>query len=99
VTTGWGNGDCGFDFEVGKEYVVYASDEGQLETSICSGTSLLVAGTQDGNGEVAITNSSAEPIEEEKSGNSIASTVVAVVISFVAGASAMYIVERRKKTR
>ena len=43
ITTGLGGGDCGFHFEVGEHYLVYAtSDEsGQLSTGICSGTARL----------------------------------------------------------
>jgi hypothetical protein len=41
VLTGLGGGDCGFDFETGKQYLVYASrvNTEVLFTSICSGTS------------------------------------------------------------
>jgi hypothetical protein len=43
VLTGLGGGDCGFDFEIGKKYLVYASrvNTETLFTSICSGTSSL----------------------------------------------------------
>ena len=43
IRTGLGGGDCGFHFEVGEHYLVYASagDSGQLSTGICSGTALL----------------------------------------------------------
>jgi hypothetical protein len=43
VLTGMGGGDCGFDFETGKEYLVYGEmiDRGGLFTSICTGTALL----------------------------------------------------------
>lgn len=43
VLTGLGGGDCGFDFETGKKYLVYASrvNPETLFTSICSGTSSL----------------------------------------------------------
>jgi hypothetical protein len=43
VLTGMGYGDCGFDFETGKQYLVYADrgDSGSLFTSICTGTSPL----------------------------------------------------------
>jgi hypothetical protein len=43
VSTGGGEGDCGFDFETGSPYLVYADkvDNASLVTSICSGTSLL----------------------------------------------------------
>lgn len=38
--TGLGAGDCGFDFEIGERYLVFAEkdDDGRLATSICSGT-------------------------------------------------------------
>ncbi|HTP67906.1 MAG TPA: hypothetical protein VMJ35_03305 [Dongiaceae bacterium] len=41
VLTGMGIGDCGFDFETGKQYLVYADriDAESLFTSICTGTS------------------------------------------------------------
>jgi hypothetical protein len=43
LRTGLGVGDCGFRFEVGKQYLVYAftGDSGELSTNICSGTALL----------------------------------------------------------
>jgi hypothetical protein len=43
VRTGLGGGDCGFDFETNKKYLVFAykDDSGELSTSICSSTALL----------------------------------------------------------
>ena len=43
LVTGMGGGDCGFDFETGKEYLVYADSisGGILFTSICTGTTSL----------------------------------------------------------
>ena len=43
ITTGLGGGDCGFDFQVGQEYLVYASEsdmygEKTLVAIICSRT-------------------------------------------------------------
>lgn len=41
VSTGLGGGDCGYDFKIGKSYVVYAyksGKTGRLVTSICSRT-------------------------------------------------------------
>src|SRR5436189_2630892 len=39
VHTGFGFGDCGFPFEKGEDYVVYASENnGILRTGICSRT-------------------------------------------------------------
>jgi hypothetical protein len=49
VGTGRGGGDCGYLFETGKEYVVYAywNKDGWFETSICSGTRTIVQGGED----------------------------------------------------
>jgi hypothetical protein len=43
IETGLGGGDCGYRFEPGKSYLVYArhEDSGDLSTGICSPTSLL----------------------------------------------------------
>lgn len=38
VTTGRGGGDCGFEFKVGEEYLVYAYGEDDLSANICSRT-------------------------------------------------------------
>src|SRR5271156_2958977 len=44
IETGYGGGDCGFSFEVGERYLVYANrdnESGELSTSICSGTATV----------------------------------------------------------
>ena len=43
VSTGRGHGDCGYQFEVGQSYLVYAygSDENSLSTNICQRTARL----------------------------------------------------------
>jgi hypothetical protein len=43
LSTGLGGGDCGFDFEVGKQYLVYAfkDETGELSTNICTRTTRL----------------------------------------------------------
>ena len=49
LTTGRGNGDCGYPFEVGQKYLVYAygSDENGLATNICQRTSGLIDAAAD----------------------------------------------------
>ena len=44
LTTGFGGGDCGYPFQEGKAYVVFAyrANDGQLGTGICSKTAPLV---------------------------------------------------------
>lgn len=61
VHTGMGGGDCGFNFEEGKEYVVYASSgEGELlEVYICSLTGLLAESDTESLGDGTVTAESA----------------------------------------
>jgi Carboxypeptidase regulatory-like domain len=49
VETGAGGGDCGYPFEIGQSYLVYAhrTPEGHLTTSICSRTRPARAATED----------------------------------------------------
>jgi len=47
--TGRGGGDCGYRFEVGEDYLVYAYDSGgtALGTNICQRTTLMSGGADD----------------------------------------------------
>ncbi|HEV3198856.1 MAG TPA: carboxypeptidase-like regulatory domain-containing protein [Bryobacteraceae bacterium] len=49
IVTGQGGGDCGYGFQVGVEYVVYAykNAEGRLETGICTRTRTLAQAAED----------------------------------------------------
>ena len=49
IHTGFGFGDCGFPFQKGQEYVVYAykEEDGLLHTSVCSRTSPLMRAAED----------------------------------------------------
>jgi len=38
IATGLGDNDCGFDFILGNDYLVYAYGSPQLETNMCAGT-------------------------------------------------------------
>src|SRR5260370_16239921 len=69
VRTGLGGGDCGFDFETSKKYLVFAyqDDSGQLSTNICSSTALLEESQSDlaylpGEPEISETNHNKIPI-------------------------------------
>lgn len=61
IRTGRGGGDCGYRFEVGENYLVYAygSDENKLETNICQRTRRLADAGEDlkllGNGKTLST--------------------------------------------
>ncbi len=48
VRTSDSSASCGYSFEKGKEYLVYASNQGsQLETGLCSGTKALAEASRD----------------------------------------------------
>jgi 5-hydroxyisourate hydrolase-like protein (transthyretin family) len=50
VATGWGGGDCGYEFHRGMRYVVYADrdeKDGRLFTSMCTRTRLLAEADED----------------------------------------------------
>ncbi len=100
VTTSQQGASCGFDFEEGEKYIVYAyDDDGALGTGMCSGTSLFAANTLNGDVAVDIASSFVEPIvEEKKSENSIVPTIITIILSFAAGVFVMHVVGRRKRT-
>jgi len=49
IVTGMGGGDCGYAFQSGVDYIVYAykNSEGRLETGICSRTRPLTQAAED----------------------------------------------------
>jgi len=50
VVTGWGGGDCGYEFHEGVEYLVYGythREKGRLYTGICQRTRLLSEAAED----------------------------------------------------
>jgi hypothetical protein len=49
VVTGMGGGDCGYSFEIGKDYLLYAytSDGNKLGTNICQRTTQLTDAATD----------------------------------------------------
>lgn len=47
VKTGLGGGDCGYPFEIGKSYLVYAGGDVRLETNICTRTTPLALAAAD----------------------------------------------------
>ena len=49
LITGWGGGDCGYAFKLGRRYLVYAyrEEDKRLSTSICTRTRLLTEADDD----------------------------------------------------
>jgi hypothetical protein len=68
VYTGFDGGDCGYPFEVGKEYLVYAYDDTDWVTGICSLTKPLSLAQPDiemfGKGKPPAKIVAAEELEE-----------------------------------
>lgn len=94
VTTGMGDGDCGFNFEVGKSYRVYTyKDDGKLTTGICSGTYEVVQkNTIPASGvTVEATN------DDVEKGSSPISNVELAVIAFLAGSLVTWLFLKRKR--
>jgi hypothetical protein len=72
IATGQGGGDCGYDFQVGKEYLVYAKDsdmygEKGLITTICDRTNEFVHSQDD----VAILGQGQLPTEQVELSNKL----------------------------
>lgn len=95
ITTGLGGGDCGYEFEQGKEYLVYANnssmygEKDDLVTIICDRTNELITAQED----LALLGQGKIPTEQvnlkgELRGISlyvwgIAIAIVGIVVSFV----------------
>jgi hypothetical protein len=49
ILAGYGGGDCGYGFQIGLEYVIYAynNSAGRLETGICTRTRPLAEAAED----------------------------------------------------
>lgn len=47
VATGFGGGDCGYQFKIGQRYLVYAYGEKKLTTSICTRTKSFASANED----------------------------------------------------
>ena len=96
VSTGLGGGDCGFGFEEGKKYIVYAYGENSLNAGICSRTHLLTQADTD----IAVLGEGMSPASEVglNTKSNFSSTTVAVGIILVVLVGIIYkIIALRKK--
>jgi hypothetical protein len=96
VYTGFGGGDCGYPFEVGKEYLVYAYDDTDLVTGICSLTKPLSLAQSDieafGKGKPPTQHVAAEELNEDGWNQFFPYMIVIGVIGFIVF---LYIVQIR----
>jgi hypothetical protein len=56
ISTGTGGGDCGYEFAVGKKYLVYAYGDNKLSTNICTRTASFTS-----NKDIAVLNKIKKP--------------------------------------
>jgi hypothetical protein len=98
VTTGNGGGDCGYSFEQGKEYLVYAyGDKESLGTGICSRTQPIIDAYVDlaalGSGYAP--SQSSLPAEDTK--NMLALELAAAACAGIVGVVAFMMVKQWRK--
>lgn len=94
ITTGYDGGDCGYSFEKGQKYLVYASASnmyvpGTLSTTICHRTTELTNATEDLNalGEGREVSSPKEVVGEDKATFpwwAIATFILGLIAIFIA---------------
>lgn len=92
VTTGWGDADCGFDFEIGETYKVYAYGDDQLSTGICSGTMLLAEADEPQETPTV----PSENINGEGRRNDTVMQIVIALVGFVVGSATTYLALKRR---
>ncbi|WP_277813381.1 hypothetical protein [Geobacillus sp. CAMR5420] len=96
VYTGFHEADCGYPFEVGKEYLVYAYDDTDWVTGICSLTKPLSLAKPDieafGKGKPPTQHVAAEELKEGRWNPFFPYMIVICVIGFVAF---LYVVQKR----
>lgn len=102
ITTGLGGGDCGFDFEVGQDYLVYAHESTMygaesLVTIICDRTNKLSALQ----GDLEILGEGQPPIEEvDLAGKQDGSQFYMwVALALAIGVVFIFILKRRKRSK
>lgn len=106
ITTGSGGGDCGYEFQVGQEYLVYATestmygDKAELVTVICDRTTGLSAAQED----LTVLGEGKEPTEQvdlvaEQAGIDVAESnaMIAVIIAVGIVLSSFIVWKRFKK--
>ena len=95
IHTGQGGGDCGFGFEEGESYLVYAyaDDTGDLHANICSRTALL----SDAEGDLAKLGNGFAPDEIVSSEKDYSNLFVFVVILLFLGFVMWYNYNKNKK--
>jgi hypothetical protein len=78
--TGMDSAACGFNFIVGEEYLVYASGDGKLQTTLCSRTAELSAANNDLK-ELGIGKELEKNVDlKEESDNQFPFTIVLVIV-------------------
>ena len=108
VTTPPTGGSCGFAFEEGEEYIVYAYDnadsDGGYSVNICSRTALLVDAQEDldafGGGDAPLTGAGgpqpeASPATDDDTVALVVLSVLAAIVIIGALSAAVWVTRRR----
>ena len=84
VLTGIGRGDCGYQFQVGEKYLVYAYGKNGLETNICTRTTNLSRADAD-LGELGAPKTIFVPVTKLSLSTTIAISFLAFLTGIVIG--------------
>lgn len=103
ITTGQGDGDCGFAFHTGEEYLVYATEsdmygEKSLITGICDRTGDLGSLRED----LKVLGAGTPPTQEvdlsETQTGSTSSIWAAIVLAIAIGGLVLFLIKKNKKS-
>lgn len=100
IATGAGGGDCGYDFTLGKSYLVYAYKKGEIySTNICSRTQLIEQAGED----LSVLGKGDAPAVDKASESGSSSVFAKVVLFAVAvglvAVNLLFLQKQRKKIR
>lgn len=97
TTSGYG-GSCGFPFQIGGEFLIYAyrGEGDELSTSICSRTTPLLNASAD---LLVLGPGSASPHSAESLGTDSLALYSVIAASFLAGAAILFLLIRKKRRR
>jgi hypothetical protein len=99
VHTAESSASCGFKFELGKEYLVYAyGDKGDLQTGLCERTTLLTSAAED----LSILGKGKTPSEQvnlQQQDQMISSTIWILAVTLFIAVIVIIIILRKGKSR
>lgn len=95
VGTGKGLSDCGFNFAVGEEYIVFGYGTYEMQTNVCSGTRLATDVQMQNIDRIAGLSGFSDAAQKDKERDFFVALFVAI-IGFTTGVLATKMVARKK---